>query len=103
MRHTTAREISRFQAVERDFSFTFADATEWQSIAAAIQALSIAEMQSLAPVEIFRDAKKNPGHFSILIRTVFQSADRTLTDEDLTTWSASIIATLESLGGMIRG
>jgi phenylalanyl-tRNA synthetase beta chain len=102
LRHTTARELSRFQAVERDFSFTFADATQWQTIASAIHALSIAEMQFLQPVEIFRDARKNPGRFSILIRTVFQSPDRTLTDEDLTRWSASIIAALEALGGVIR-
>ncbi len=102
LRHATAGELSRFQAVERDFSFTFADATPWQSIAAAIHALAIVEMQALDPVEIFRDAKKNPGHFSILIRTVFQSNDRTLTDEDLTGWTGSIIAALESLGGTIR-
>ncbi len=102
LRHTTARELSRFQAVERDFSFTFADATEWHTIAAAINALAIPEMRSLAPAEIFRDPKKSPGHFSILIRTVFQSSDRTLTDEDLTSWSSSIISALESLGGAIR-
>jgi len=102
LRHTTARELSRFQAVERDFSFTFADATGWQTIANALRALSIAEMQSLKPAEIFRDPKKHPGHFSILIRTVFQSNERTLTDEDLSAWSAAIIETLESLGGALR-
>jgi len=103
LRQTTARDLSRFQAVERDFSFTFADATEWHTIAAAIDALAIPEMRSLTPAEIFRDPKKSPGHFSILIRTVFQSNDRTLTDEDLTTWSSAIISTLEALGGTIRG
>jgi len=102
LRQTTASEISRFQAVERDFSFTFADATEWQTIATAIHALGISDLRSLAPAEIFRDPKKSPGHFSILIRTVFQSNDRTLTDEDLTTWSSAIIGTLESLGGALR-
>ena len=102
LRQTTARELSRFQAVERDFSFTFVDATEWQAIATAIHALGISDMRSLAPAEIFRDPKKSPGHFSILIRTVFQSNERTLTDEDLTTWSAAIIQTLEFLGGVLR-
>ena len=102
LRQTIARELSRFQAVERDFSFTFADATEWKTIATAIQALGLSDMRSLAPAEIFRDPKKSPGQFSILIRTVFQSNDRTLTDEDLTTWSAAIIKTLESLGGALR-
>jgi phenylalanyl-tRNA synthetase beta chain len=102
LRHTTARELSRFQAVERDFSFTFADGVAWQTIASALHALNIAEMQSVKPAEIFRDPKKNSGHFSLLIRTVFQSTQRTLTDEDLTNWSATIIATLEALGGKLR-
>ena len=102
LRHTTARELSRFQAVERDFSFTFAGATRWDAIASAIRALAIPEMQRLEAVEIFRDANKLPGHFSILIRTVFQSVDRTLTEQDLTTASSAIITALESLGGRIR-
>jgi phenylalanyl-tRNA synthetase beta chain len=102
LRHTTARELSRFQAVERDFSFTFADATAWQTISDAIQTLAIPELRSLTPAEIFRDPQKNPGRFSILVRTVFQSNDRTLTDDDLTGWSGAIISTLESLGGTLR-
>jgi phenylalanyl-tRNA synthetase beta chain len=102
LRHTTARELSRFQAVERDFSFTFADSVTWQAVAQAIHALDIPEMRSLAPAEVFRDGKKNPGHFSMLIRTVFQSKERTLSDDDLTGWSAAVIAALEALGGAIR-
>ncbi len=103
LRHTTARELSRFQAVERDFSFLFADATEWQAISDAIAALSIASMRSWKPVEVFRDAKKLPGQYSMLVRVVFQSNERTLTDEDLTVWSAGIIAALQGLGGVLRG
>jgi phenylalanyl-tRNA synthetase beta chain len=103
LRHVLARELSRYQAVERDFSFTFSDATPWKSIAGAIHALAIPELQRLEAVEIFRDAKKNPGHFSILIRVVFQSHERTLVDTELAAWSGSIIAALEALGGVLRG
>jgi phenylalanyl-tRNA synthetase beta chain len=102
LRHVLARELSRFQAVERDFSFTFADATQWHAIATAIHALAIPELQRLEAVEIFRDPKKNPGHFSILIRVVFQSNDRTLVDTELAAWSSAIITTLQSLGGVLR-
>jgi phenylalanyl-tRNA synthetase beta chain len=59
-------------------------------------------LKSLKAVEIFRDANKLPGHYSVLIRTVFQSQERTLVDEDLTAWSAAIIGALQSLGGAIR-
>ena len=102
LRHVTARELSRFGAVERDFSFTFPDATRWLDLANSINALSIQELQKLGAAEIFRDPKKNGGHFSILIRIVFQSHDRTLRDEELAAWSVSIISALETLGGVLR-
>jgi phenylalanyl-tRNA synthetase beta chain len=105
LRQVTAREISRFQAVERDFSFTFPDAMQWQTIAAAIRALGIPELQRLAPTEIFRDAKGKsvpPGFYAILLKCVFQSNERTLREDELTTWWSDIIAALTKLGGTIR-
>jgi phenylalanyl-tRNA synthetase beta chain len=102
LRHPVAREISRFQAVERDFSFTFAESTSWHAIEAAIRSLNISELQRVGAVEIFRDAKKLPGRFSALVRVVFQSNDRTLVDTELAVWSAAIIRALEALGGVLR-
>jgi phenylalanyl-tRNA synthetase beta chain len=57
LRQPLARELSRFQAVERDFSFVFSDSIQWQAISTALTRLGIAELQSVTPVEIFRDAK----------------------------------------------
>jgi phenylalanyl-tRNA synthetase beta chain len=105
LRRATAREISRFQAVERDFSFTFADAVQWQSIAEAIHALEIPELTRLIPVEIFRDAKAGSapaGKYALLLRCVFQSNQRTLREDELTEWSSRLIAALTALGGAIR-
>jgi phenylalanyl-tRNA synthetase beta chain len=105
LRRATARELSRFQAVERDFSFTFADAVRWGTIADAIAALAIPELIRLAPVEIFRDAKVGSapqGHYALLLRCVFQSNQHTLREDELTDWSTRLIATLSALGGVIR-
>jgi phenylalanyl-tRNA synthetase beta chain len=105
LKRVTAHDLSRFQAVERDFSFTFPDTTQWHTIAAAIHALTIPELQRLTPVEIFRDPKGKsvpPVHYALLLRCVFQSNDRTLRDEELTAWWTTIIATLTQLGGTIR-
>jgi phenylalanyl-tRNA synthetase beta chain len=102
LKRVTASEISRYQAVERDFSFVFPNAIQWHTIAAAIQALAIPELQSLKPIEVWRNEKKYPGVYSHLIRTVFQSHDRTLRDEELTQWSTQIIETLTALGGTLR-
>jgi phenylalanyl-tRNA synthetase beta chain len=105
LRKVTAHELSRFQAVERDFSFTFPDSMQWQTIAASIRGLAIPELQRLSPTEIFRDPKGKsvpPGYYAILLKCVFQSNERTLREDELTTWWAEIIATLTKLGGTIR-
>jgi len=100
-----ARDISRFQAVERDFSFVFPDAVRWVEIEAAVRGLEIAEMLRVAPVEIFRDAKGKAmaaGSYSCLVRVVLQSSQRTLTEEELSTWSEKIVTALTTLGGVQR-
>jgi phenylalanyl-tRNA synthetase beta chain len=102
LRQVTARELSRYQAVERDFSFTFANSVVWSDIADAIHALKLQDLRSVAPVEIWRNEQKFPGVYSALVRVVFQSNDRTLREEDLTAWSSAIISALQALGGTIR-
>jgi phenylalanyl-tRNA synthetase beta chain len=105
LRRATARELSRFQAVERDFSFTFADSVEWGTIAKAIEVLAIPELTRLAPIEVFRDTKANSvpaGYYALLLRCIFQSVERTLREEELAEWSSRLIATLTALGGTMR-
>jgi len=105
LKRATAHDLSRFQAVERDFSFTFPDTMQWHTIAAAIHALAIPELQRLTPTEIFRDPKGKsvpPSHYALLLKCIFQSNDRTLREDELTTWWSTIISTLTSLGGVIR-
>jgi len=109
LRQPIAPELSRFQPVQRDFSFVFADAVRWQAIAEALGDLHIAELTRFAPREIFRnDPGKSAkqalpaGHYSILIRVNFQALERTLREEELQSYSQSVIAALESLGGRQR-
>lgn len=102
LRRATSHDLSRYQAVERDFSFVLPDSVQWHTIAATIDALAIPELQSRRPVEIWRDAKKHPGVYSLLLRTVFQSHDRTLRDEEMTTWSQRIIEAITAAGGTLR-
>jgi len=102
LRRATAHEISRFQAVERDYSFTFADAVAWRTIAETIEVLAIPELRRLAPVEVFRDPKATPGRYALLLRCVFQSNQRTLREDELTEWSTRLIAALTALGGALR-
>ena len=105
LKRVSAHDLSRFQAVERDFSFIFPDTMQWATIAGAIYDLGITDLQRLTPLEIFRDPKGRSvpaAHHAILLRCVFQSSDHTLRDDELNAWWTSIIASLTALGGTIR-
>ena len=105
LRRPVAHELSRFQAVERDFSFVFADTVRWNAVAAAVRGVGVDELQTIAPVEVYRDGKGKAvaaGSYSLLLRVVFQSQERTLTEEELSGWSEKIVAALTALGGAQR-
>ena len=105
LRQPVLRELSRFQAVERDFSFIFPDAVSWAAVETRVRAAAPAALQRVQPVEIFRDTKGKSipsGSYSLLTRVVFQSNERTLTEEELTSWSESIARGLTELGGKQR-
>jgi len=109
LRQPVSRELSRFQAVERDFSFVFPDAVTWAAIDRDLRFLvamsPMEELRSVRPVEIFRDpnGKVIPaGTYSLLLRVAFQSNERTLTEEEITRWSDGVVVQLKGLGGTQR-
>jgi phenylalanyl-tRNA synthetase beta chain len=54
------------------------------------------------PAEIFRGGNVAAGKYSILLRALFQSTDRTLREDEVAQWSAASIKALEGLGGVLR-
>ncbi len=94
--------LGKYPAVERDFSFVFADNITFQQMQQAAQSTSIGELQEFRPVEIFRGGSVPAGKYSILLRIKFQSKDRTLREEELADWSSKIVAKLSALGGVQR-
>jgi phenylalanyl-tRNA synthetase beta chain len=102
LRQPTYTAPPKFPAVDRDFSFLFADATKFKDIRAAVAALNIAALRSFTPAEIFRGGNVPAGKYSLLLRALFQATDRTLREEDVAQWSAKIIAALQKLGASLR-
>ncbi len=102
LREPHYQRISKFPAVERDFSFVFDDAVSFEQMHSAVLSLGIAELQEFLPAEIFRGEKVGAGKYSVLLHAEFQSQDRTLRDEEVAQWSAQIIARLGVLGGALR-
>ena len=102
LRQVRYEALPRFPAVERDFSFVFDDGMEFDKIHQSVSGLGIAELRSFVPVEIFRGEKVGAGKYSILMRAMFQSSERTLRDDEVAQWAAQIAQALEGLGGLQR-
>jgi len=97
------KPLSRFPAVERDFSLVLADGTTFAAVEDAIRALGIAEVSSIDAVDLFRGKNLPEGKFALLVRMKFESLQSTLTEAQLTDFSSRILAALEqNLGAKLR-
>jgi phenylalanyl-tRNA synthetase beta chain len=94
--------LGKYPAVERDFSFMFADEVEFESMRRAVMGLRLNALRSFVPVEIFRGGSIAAGKYSILLRARLQSDEGTLRDEQIAQWSSQIVAALRGLGGVQR-
>jgi len=97
------RALPRYPAVERDFSFVFADAVSFEQIHETANKLNLETLTSFMPAEIFRGGNVPAGRYSILLRAVFQSGERTLREDEVVQWSSQMIKAFEGLGGTLRG
>ena len=102
LREPRYRSLPRYPAVERDFSFVFDDAVTFEQVEQAITKLQLSELRSFEPAEVFRGGNVPAGRYSILLRSIFQSIERTLREDEITQWSGNIINALERLGGTLR-
>jgi phenylalanyl-tRNA synthetase beta chain len=94
--------LPRYPAVERDFSFIFADSVRFDAIHNAVNAIGLKDLTNFVPAEIFRGGAIPAGKYSLLLRATFQSNERTLRDDEVTQWWTQIIKALETLGGVQR-
>jgi phenylalanyl-tRNA synthetase beta chain len=102
LRHVRYEPLPRYPAVERDFSFVFDEGVAFEKIYESVTGLGLAELRSFVPVEIFRGGNVLAGKYSMLLRARFQSAERTLREDEVAQWSGRIINALEELGGKQR-
>jgi phenylalanyl-tRNA synthetase beta chain len=94
--------LGKYPAVERDFSFVFADDVSFEQMRSAVANANVDDLRDFRPVEIFRGGSIASGKYSILLRAKFQSTERTLREEDLVQASAKIVAVLTGLAGTQR-
>ena len=97
--------ISRFPAVERDFSLVLAEGQVFKGILDVINTIrtEIPEVGKVSVLDSFAGKNIPAGKFSLLVRVTFQSDKATLTEAQLTDFSSRIVAALEQkLGATLR-
>ena len=102
LREVRYQPLPKYPAVERDFSFIFADSVVFETIDQVVAGLRLSELRSFVPAETFRGGSIPVGKYSLLLRATFQSSERTLRDDEVAEWSAKIIQALQELGGTLR-
>jgi phenylalanyl-tRNA synthetase beta chain len=103
LRSHAFRPFSKFPAVERDFSLVVPEAVTFARLEAALQRLTLEEIQSLRPVDLFRGGSIPAGHYSLLLRVTFQGQAHTMTSEEISAVSQRVMTALEPLGVCLRG
>jgi phenylalanyl-tRNA synthetase beta chain len=88
--------LPRFPSVERDFSLLLADGVHFSEVAGAIRSIKIGEIVSIQAADLFRGKNVPAGKYSLLVRVTFQRGDATLTDSQITDFSARIVSALET-------
>jgi phenylalanyl-tRNA synthetase beta chain len=102
LRSRLFRPFSKFPAVERDFSLVVPEAVTFARLEATVRGLALEEIQSLRPVDLFKGGSIPAGHYSLLLRVIFQSRLRTMTSEEIFAASQRVMAALEPLGVRLR-
>ena len=95
--------LPRFPGVERDFSLFLADGVTFEAVRKSIDSLGIAEIRSIEAADLFRGKNVPAGKYSLMVRLTFQSREATLTEAQISDFSARIVARLEKdLGAALR-
>ena len=102
LREVRFAPLTKYPAVERDFSFVFGDEVEFETMRRTVVGLRLSALRAFAPVEIFRGGAIEKGKYSILLRARLQSEEATLRDDQIAQWSGEIVRALKKLGGVQR-
>ena len=110
-RKPAVRELSRYQAVRRDFSLLVPDRVAWAQVDSVMSSVAaeVTELTDWRPREVFRDSGLavalrawRAGEYLLLLSVTFQAVDRTLREEELQSFSQRIVEAVSQLGARLR-
>ena len=100
MRYT---DVASFPAVRQDLAFAVPEEVSAAELADAAREAAGPELREIRPFDVYRGEQVGEGRKSIAFAVSFQSAERTLTDEDAAALREQIVAALrERFGAELR-
>jgi phenylalanyl-tRNA synthetase beta chain len=99
-----AEPLSRFPSVRRDLAFVVADGVEWAAVAASVRRAAGPVLKRLRLFDRYRGKGVEHGFKSLAMGLILQEDSRTLTDREVETLVADVVAALQAEhGAVIRG
>jgi phenylalanyl-tRNA synthetase beta chain len=95
------RRASRFPSVSRDLSFTPAREVDFARVREAIEATGVDEIVEIGLIDIYR-GEATGGRTSLTVRVVYQSGERTLTQDEVEVLHGRVRDSLKGLGVEFR-
>ena len=96
-------DVASFPAIHQDLAFTVPEEVNAAELAAAAHEAAGTELREMRPFDVYRGEQVGPGRKSVAFAVSFQSAERTLTDEDAASLREQIVAALsERFGAELR-
>ena len=90
----TYEDVITYPAVKQDLAFSVAETVTAAELVAASRAAAGPELREMEAFDVYRGEQAGAGRKSIAFRISFQSADRTLSDEDAAELRERIVSAL---------
>jgi phenylalanyl-tRNA synthetase beta chain len=98
------QDLITYPPVYQDIAVVVDDAVEAQTVCDSVRAAGGPELRAVRIFDLYRGEQVGPGKKSLALRLEFQSAERTLTDEDVAKIRERISEQLaQEVGGTLRG
>ncbi|MDP7249245.1 MAG: phenylalanine--tRNA ligase subunit beta [Planctomycetota bacterium] len=95
--------LPRYPASDRDVAVIIPEEVTWEQVTQLVETLELPDLQSIEFFDLYRGKGIEKGKKSLAFRVVFQSAERTLTNEEVNEHRDAIIVRLgEQFGAVLR-
>lgn len=102
LRTVAVSSIPKYPRVRRDFSLLVDRKVRFSDVEQAVNAAGIGELVEIVPFDLLESGPFPESCYSLAIGVEYQSAERTLTDEEIEEFDRRVLSRLEAVGATLR-